>query len=101
MIKAEVLSSIDSAQTCFALSSGKTRKVPCHSWQDLRCDIECEFISEIKCQHCCGCTAVTTMSTRIGRIRRGFGRQRQPIGICQLRRSHRPPEVIDVLGFEE
>ena len=41
------------------------------------------------------------MSSGIRRIRCGFGRQRKPIGISKLRRSHRAPEVIDVLGFEE
>jgi hypothetical protein len=88
VIKAKVLSGIDSAQTCFPLRSREAGKVPRDSRHDLGCYIEGEPVSEIKCEDRCGGATGGTVSAGIGGIRRGFGRQRQPIGIGELRRSH-------------
>lgn len=63
--------------------------------------IEGESVSKVKFRGSCRGAAGGAVSAGIRRVRSGFGRQRQPMGVGELRRSHRPPEVIDVFGFEE
>src|SRR4029077_7443999 len=111
MVGAKMLSRIDSAQSCFLGCVRKAVEVAIHSLQRLGGDIKSEPISEVGLQHFGASKTDRTVSARVGRVRSSFGWQRQPIriglrsGIAvfarQSNRSHRAPEYVCVLRFEE
>src|ERR1700756_2368272 len=111
MIGTEMLSRINAAQPRFFGCRGERSKVTSYSRQRFRGNIKCESIAEVCSQNLRSCKADSAVSSGVGRVRRGFVRQRKPVWIrlCpgvivlagEANCRDRPPEIVCIFRIEE
>ena len=111
VIGTEVLSCVDTAESRFFCCCGKGSEMTSYTRQRFGGNVKCESIAEVCAQDLRSSKADSAVSTGVGGIRCGLGRQWKPVrirlcpGIIVLAGETNgrdgPPEIVSIFRFEE